>query len=161
MGQFNIKNETLETALSQVVLVSDDITRLNYDLFLKRFSGEDQWVIINCLYLQPSDLASEIIIYPLNGVPGSPTHLLLLYRSLYLSSHLCQPERPRTTWLDESIRLPESPRCLQVINIGCSNFIKRLFGDRVLNFLGGIKHYLLETNHPIVQIFYLLIAVGG
>lgn len=42
MGQFNIKNETLETALSQVVLVSDDITRLNYDLFLKRFSGEDQ-----------------------------------------------------------------------------------------------------------------------
>jgi len=31
----------------------------------------------------------------------------------------------------------------------------------VLNFLGGIKHYIMETNHPIVQIFYLAISPGG
>lgn len=27
--------------------------------------------------------------------------------------------------------------------------------------LGGVKYYLAETNHPLVQIFYLVIAVGG
>lgn len=29
------------------------------------------------------------------------------------------------------------------------------------NCFGNAKHYLLETNHPIVQIFYLLISPGG
>lgn len=39
--------------------------------------------------------------------------------------------------------------------------MKKVFGERVLGYLGNVKVYLLETNHPIVQIFYLLIAVGG
>jgi hypothetical protein len=42
-----------------------------------------------------------------------------------------------------------------------SNFIKKVFGERVYNVFGNVKHYLMDTNHPLVQIFYLLIAVGG
>lgn len=42
-----------------------------------------------------------------------------------------------------------------------SAFVKKVFGDRVFNLFGNVKHYLMETNHPIVQFFYLLIAVGG
>jgi hypothetical protein len=37
----------------------------------------------------------------------------------------------------------------------------RLLGARITGFFKGIKHYLVETNHPLVQIFYLIIAVGG
>jgi hypothetical protein len=42
-----------------------------------------------------------------------------------------------------------------------SGFIKKIFGERALSCLGGAKSYLMESNHPIVQIFYLIIAVGG
>jgi hypothetical protein len=36
-----------------------------------------------------------------------------------------------------------------------------VFGERALNKLGYVKEYLMETNHPLVQWFYYLIAVGG
>jgi hypothetical protein len=37
----------------------------------------------------------------------------------------------------------------------------RLLGPKATSFFKGIKHYLIETNHPLVQFFYLLISVGG
>lgn len=39
--------------------------------------------------------------------------------------------------------------------------MRKVFGERALGFLGRIKAYLMETNHPLVQWFYYLIAVGG
>ena len=39
--------------------------------------------------------------------------------------------------------------------------IRRVFGERVYSWFGKAKHYMMETNHPIVQVFYLLIAPGG
>ena len=36
-----------------------------------------------------------------------------------------------------------------------------MFGERVYNWFGKAKHYIVETNHPLVQIFYIVIAPGG
>lgn len=37
MSVFKIKDALLETAISQIAYVSQDLNHLNYDLFLKRF----------------------------------------------------------------------------------------------------------------------------
>lgn len=39
--------------------------------------------------------------------------------------------------------------------------LKKLVGERTFNFFGGIVNYVFYTNHPLVQFFYLLVAVGG
>lgn len=39
--------------------------------------------------------------------------------------------------------------------------MRKILGDRFVNFLGNIVHYIFYTNHPLVQLFYLLVAVGG
>ena len=36
-----------------------------------------------------------------------------------------------------------------------------MFGEKVFDFFGKAKHYIVETNHPLVQIFYIVIAPGG
>jgi hypothetical protein len=37
MGSVKIKDQILQTAIAQITYVSQDISHLNYDLFLKRF----------------------------------------------------------------------------------------------------------------------------
>jgi len=37
MGSFKVKDALLQTAISQITYVSQDLNHLNYDFFLKRF----------------------------------------------------------------------------------------------------------------------------
>ena len=34
-------------------------------------------------------------------------------------------------------------------------------GDRIINFFGSIINYIFNTNHPLIQYFYIIVAVGG
>lgn len=86
---------------------------------------------------------------------------IFLHRSLHLLTHLRQPERSWGPRLPQQVHVQKNSNYLQVMLVSTSNFIRKIFGETVLNCLGGIKHYLMETNHPIVMIFYLLISPGG
>jgi palmitoyltransferase len=38
---------------------------------------------------------------------------------------------------------------------------RKIFGNRIMDVLGGCVDYVFNTNHPLVQYFYILVAVGG
>ncbi|KAM3134979.1 hypothetical protein pb186bvf_012979 [Paramecium bursaria] len=41
------------------------------------------------------------------------------------------------------------------------SLIKKIVGERIFNILSRAQNYFFYSNHPIVQIFYILVAVGG
>lgn len=38
---------------------------------------------------------------------------------------------------------------------------RKIFGNKIVDYLSGAMNYVFNTNHPLVQYFYGLVAVGG
>lgn len=74
---------------------------------------------------------------------------------------LCQPQWPRLSWHPPSILFKNSFFKVDVSLFQSSKLAKLVFGQRAEAVIEAIKRYFNEKNHPIFQITYLTLAVGG